>query len=149
MATEISKKWHQKPGGVVLLLIFFFPVGLYLMWKNKVWSKTTRWVISAIFVVGLAMNDNDSSTFSDSVNSIDETEKCIVGFDWVYPSYDNPTAAWKFSADGTFSFSTTMFGGSGQSGNWNVTSPGKVNVSYTSSTRGQLPDDKTLTMSSC
>jgi succinate dehydrogenase hydrophobic anchor subunit len=49
MDNKTEKKWYQKPTAVVLLLIFFFPVGLYLMWKHEVWSKTARWTISAVF----------------------------------------------------------------------------------------------------
>lgn len=62
---EIQQKWYQKPVTVVLFLIFFFPIGLYLMWKNDLWSKTTRVIVSVFFgllVLGNLVNDKKSST---------------------------------------------------------------------------------------
>lgn len=42
---------------IILLLIYFFPVGLYLMWKRKSsWSKTVKMVITAILVVIIIAN---------------------------------------------------------------------------------------------
>jgi hypothetical protein len=86
---------------------------------------------------------------SDGVATNEGTKNCIEGYDWVYPSSSNPTSAWKFSSDGSFNFSTTMFGGMSTWGNWYVISPGKIKISYTRSSEGVVPDDKDLTMSSC
>lgn len=33
---------------VIFLLIFFFPLGLYCLWKGQHFSKTVRWVITAL-----------------------------------------------------------------------------------------------------
>lgn len=70
------KKWYQQTGGVVVLLILFFPVGLYLMWKNAVFSKTVRWIITGFFVIAIIANmgrekksDSTSSTHSPSNQS--------------------------------------------------------------------------------
>ena len=38
-------KWYQTEGGIIALLILFFPVGLYLMWQYPEWSKKTKWII--------------------------------------------------------------------------------------------------------
>lgn len=63
MDNQTEKKWYQKPTAVVLLLIFFFPVGIYLMWKHDVWSKTTRWIISGVFALAVIANaGKDEST---------------------------------------------------------------------------------------
>lgn len=43
-----QKEWYQKPLGIVLTLIFFFPVGLYLMWKYATWPKSAKWVVTGI-----------------------------------------------------------------------------------------------------
>ena len=86
---------------------------------------------------------------SDGVATNEGTKNCIEGYDWVYPSSSNPTSAWKFSSDGSFNFSTTMFGGMSTWGNWYVISPGKIKISYTRSSEGVVPDDQVLTMSSC
>lgn len=44
-----QQKLSQKTWFVVLLLIFFFPVGLYLMWNNKKFNMVARIIISAFF----------------------------------------------------------------------------------------------------
>ena len=90
-----------------------------------------------------------SSVTSSSVATIEGTKSCLIGYDWVYPSGNSPTGAWKFSSDGTFNSSTTAFGGMSTWGNWSVTSPGEVKVSYTRTTEGIIPNDQILTMSSC
>jgi len=152
MENQSEKKWYQKPVTVVLFLIFFFPVGLYLMWKHELWSKTARWIISAVFALAVIANagKDDSTTSSNiSINTIEGTQSCLVGYDWVYPSGSNPIGAWKFSSDGTFNSSTTAFGGMSTWGNWSVISPGKFRISYSRTTEGTIPDDQILTMSSC
>ncbi len=67
---ENQQKWHQKPVTAVLFLIFFFPVGLYLMWKNNLWSKTTRVIVSVVFTLLIIVNvgKNESSNLSNSSN---------------------------------------------------------------------------------
>lgn len=124
------------------------------MWKNEIWSKQTRWIITgllALLIISNSGKNNSNSISNESaeVESIEETKKCLVGFDWVYPNSSNPTGAWKFSSDGTFNYSTTMFGGMSTWGNWQVISPGKIKVSYTKTTEGTIPNDQILTMSSC
>lgn len=76
MENQSEKKWYQKPITVVLFLIFFFPVGLYLMWKHELWSKTARWIISAVFALAIIANaGKDKSTTSiPNSNSSTETE---------------------------------------------------------------------------
>ena len=95
-------------------------------------------------------NDGIETTeTSSSVDTINGTKSCLVGYDWTYPSSSNPSGAWKFSSDGTFNSSSTMFGGMSTWGNWVVTSPGKIKVSYTRTTEDTIPSDQILTMSSC
>lgn len=63
MENQTELKWHQKPTQIILLLIFFFPVGLYFMWKNEMWSKTTRWIITGTIAFAVITNiGNDSSS---------------------------------------------------------------------------------------
>ena len=72
MEVQSEQKWHQKPSGIIILLILFFPIGLYLMWKNKHWSPTTRWVVTGVIVILLiasAGNENSSTSPSDSSSS--------------------------------------------------------------------------------
>ncbi len=39
-------KWHKKPLNIIIALFIFFPVGIYFMWKNQIWTKKVRWVIT-------------------------------------------------------------------------------------------------------
>jgi len=72
MDNQTERKWYQKPVTVVLFLILFFPAGLYLMWKNELWSKTSRIVVSVFFgllVLGNINKANETnSNFSNSSN---------------------------------------------------------------------------------
>ena len=95
------------------------------------------------------IQSKDSSKTSASVETTEGTKSCLIGYDWVYPSSSNPSGAWKFSSDGTFNSSTTMFGGMSAWGNWSVTSAGKIQISYTKTTEGTIPGNQMLTMSSC
>lgn len=58
------KKWYQKTGGIIVLLIFFFPVGLYLMWKHAPWSKVVKWITTGFFTLVLigSFNSDKSNT---------------------------------------------------------------------------------------
>jgi hypothetical protein len=71
MENQSNLKWYQKTSGVIVLLILFFPVGLYLMWKNELWSKQTRWIVTGVFalmVIANASNSN-SNNLENSSNS--------------------------------------------------------------------------------
>jgi hypothetical protein len=157
---ESEKKWYQQPLGVGVLLWLFFPVGLYFMWKEKVWTSKTRIIITSVIslfiIAGFAGKKDNTSIQSENVSSqlneslsTEETGDCLVGYDWVYPSMSKPTGAWKFSNDGTFNYSTTMFGGMSNWGNWKIISPGKIQISYTRSSEGIIPGDEVLTLSDC
>ena len=105
--------------------------------------------VAVFLVMAFGSDDEGAGETSSSVASIEGTKSCLIGYDWVYPSGSSPTGAWKFSSDGTFNSSTTAFGGMSTWGNWSVTSPGEVKVSYTRTTEGIIPNDQILTMSSC
>ncbi len=46
-----GKKWYQKTGWIILLLILFFPVGLFLMWKYTNWKKPIKGIITALILI--------------------------------------------------------------------------------------------------
>lgn len=71
MENQSTLKWYQKPITVILFLIFFFPVGIFLMWKYDLWSKTTRALVSVFFglMVVSNMNKNTDLAQSGSVES--------------------------------------------------------------------------------
>ncbi len=61
MENQTELKWYQKPTGIIILLIVFFPVGLFLMWKNEIWTKKTRWIVTgAIALLFIASAGGDS-----------------------------------------------------------------------------------------
>ena len=68
MENQTELKWFQKQTGVIILLILFFPVGLYLMWKNQLWTKKTRWIVSGVIAVLVIANygKQPMSSFSSS-----------------------------------------------------------------------------------
>lgn len=45
------KKWYQKTGWIIALLILFFPVGLFLMWKYTNWKKPIKGIITALILL--------------------------------------------------------------------------------------------------
>ena len=66
------------------------------------------------------------------IKTIDQTKKCIIGFDWLIYKNGSLDKAWKFSKDGTFSYSQMSPMGS-LWGKWSVTAPGIIMIVYTKS----------------
>ena len=78
MENQTEPKWFQKPTGAIILLVLFFPVGLYLMWKNQFWTKKTRWIVTVFFgllAISMASKDKTSSpsSYSDSSSTSNES----------------------------------------------------------------------------
>lgn len=86
---------------------------------------------------------------SKEIKTIEETKNCLIGFEWFYPNKSKPTGVWKFSSDGTFIYSSTLIGGFKTWGNWEVFSPQEINISYTGTDKGSVPNDQTLKLTSC
>lgn len=66
---ETKKKWYQTSWATILFLIFFFPVGLFLMWKYTGWPKVTKWVVTgvfAFFILVSAFGSDSSKTASST-----------------------------------------------------------------------------------
>ncbi|MFT3952743.1 MAG: DUF4236 domain-containing protein [Oscillospiraceae bacterium] len=54
-----TKTWF-----IVLMLILFFPVGLFLMWKKSSWNIIVKWLITAFFAlvtIGIAVTRADGT----------------------------------------------------------------------------------------
>lgn len=69
---ETKKKWYQTTGGIIALLILFFPVGLYLMWKHASWNKTAKWIVTgvfAFFVLVSAFSPDSTKTASTTTQN--------------------------------------------------------------------------------
>ena len=82
-----KKDFSSMSAAVIFLLIFFFPLGLFLMWRNTQWSSKIKWSVSAIFA-SLAVistflpNDNVKThnySSSDNEDWEEGKEKCIKG----------------------------------------------------------------------
>jgi len=65
-------KWYQKKKGILILLIFFFPVGIYQMFKNEIWTLQTRVLITLIifFPYGLYVMWKEKNLWSKKVKII-------------------------------------------------------------------------------
>lgn len=62
-----QSKWYQKPVTVILFLIFFFPVGLYLMWQHNLWNKPVRIIISGLIGLILILNNSNNGNKKPSL----------------------------------------------------------------------------------
>jgi hypothetical protein len=100
-----------------------------------------------VFVLLAVLHQSCGS--SGTSESVSDPATCLVGVDWVYPSADSPTGAWKFSSDGTFNSSTTMFGGMSSWGNWEHLGDGKISITYTRGTEDYLPEPQVIELSGC
>ncbi|MGI8419223.1 MAG: hypothetical protein ACR2LN_01110 [Candidatus Levyibacteriota bacterium] len=56
-----------------VLLVLFFPVGLYLMWAKTDWNKKVKWGITAVFgvflLIGIAGQGREAQSTSDQTTS--------------------------------------------------------------------------------
>lgn len=73
-----KEKWYNSTGIIVLLLIFFWPVGLILTWINPKWSTKVKGIITAVIgsmaVIGILMVFAAVTVFVGTVDkAINET----------------------------------------------------------------------------
>lgn len=50
-----NEKWYQKTWFIIIMLIFLFPVGLFLMWKYKKFNKIARYIITGLFALAFVV----------------------------------------------------------------------------------------------
>jgi hypothetical protein len=43
---RLGEGWYKKEPYIVVLLILFFPIGLYLMWRYAHWSRQAKWIVT-------------------------------------------------------------------------------------------------------
>lgn len=61
---------------IIISLIFFFPLGLYTMWKEKeIWSNKIKTIITLIILCVIVFGTNDTSK---SKNYSTSTNKCLL-----------------------------------------------------------------------
>ena len=93
LSKHSSEKWYKKTGWIFALLIFFFPVGLFLMWKYTNWSTVAKSIISAVIgilaIIGL---QNPSPTLeSITISSITQGQ-LEVNQDYIINIDGNPAS---------------------------------------------------------
>lgn len=44
----MSRPWYQTNAGVIVLLVLFFPIGLYFMWEHTDWNKNIKTGLSIV-----------------------------------------------------------------------------------------------------
>ena len=80
-------KWYTKTGWIIALLILFFPVGIYLMWKYTDWNTIVKAIISGFFAILLLselinpsekpVGNMETQTVVESAVEISEIESTI------------------------------------------------------------------------
>ncbi len=92
---SMDKKWYEQTWVIVLFLIFFWPVGLFLMWRFADWKKAVKTivtvVISAYFVICIiigivmmafifnAFSEQSSLSNADPIGIEDELDQDDIG----------------------------------------------------------------------
>lgn len=123
-----NNKWYKSTWFTILMLVIFFPVGLFLMWKYmnwKTWVKVVITVAIALIVIGnmgkspstnksnnsnevkneqSSSNDNEQNTASNDDNISNNTEENESS----NKSDDNPTREQKSALNKAKTYSDTM-----------------------------------------
>lgn len=73
----MEKKFHETNLFVILALILFFPVGIYLMFKNKHFSKLIRITITVVFAALLVIgvftpNTQEATSEPETIETVEE-----------------------------------------------------------------------------
>lgn len=76
--TPTEKKFYQKNWFIILLLILFWPVGLFLMWKYAEWKKPVKIIISCLAAISLIFAFIPTSSDESSDISYDATEETVT-----------------------------------------------------------------------
>ena len=66
-------KWYQKPVCIVVLLIVFFPVGLYLMWRYTKWHNIVKAIATGLVLLVVIPFLVNAFSSNDSVEKIHQT----------------------------------------------------------------------------
>lgn len=82
----LSKKWYQRAPGIIALLIFFFPAGLFLMWKYARWNQKVKWIITGLFAFFFLFTINGPSYKDNSSKVAGITEQSQTTTNQVSPS---------------------------------------------------------------
>ena len=75
-----EKKWFHKKNGIILLIWLIFPLGLYLMWKESIFTKKIRLFVSlgitsilaAIIYSSLFVEPDPDRNYKEWTNKFDQ-----------------------------------------------------------------------------
>ena len=72
--TEQKPGWYENKAAVILWLVFFFPAGLYGIWKSSQFSDKAKWIVTGffaflIFIAGIGDNKKNRSEVSNQSSS--------------------------------------------------------------------------------
>ena len=74
-------EFYEKDWFIILMLIVFFPVGLFLMWKYSKWHKTAKIIISVFFAVMVIFSNGskesknvETKNTNAEVETVDKTK---------------------------------------------------------------------------
>ena len=91
-----EKKIYQKTWFIILLLIIFWPVGLFLMWKYADWKKAVKIVITVLVAVCMIFafipsTNNDTSSDTSYETSEDTSDELETEETTTEPTTTEPT----------------------------------------------------------
>lgn len=70
---KYKNSWYKSSWAILLLLILFFPVGLFLMWKYANWNKKVKWGVTGFFAlmtfIGVVNPDSQSTPATTNKNN--------------------------------------------------------------------------------
>lgn len=69
-------KWYQQSWGIVLLIVVFFPIGLYQMWKHAKWHFAVKAGVTlfyALLLFGKKPEKQEKAIVADQSEVLDET----------------------------------------------------------------------------
>lgn len=121
-----TDKWYTKTWVIVLFLIFFFPIGLFLMWRYKEWGKITKIVITVVIALmaiwGLISPNSTKSTpaappVKTTAPAKQETKKETEKATPVLEAYESDYSAGIYTAGIDFPAGTYMLTAVSGSGN--------------------------------
>ena len=71
-------KIYEKNWFIILMLVVFFPVGLFLMWKYSKWHKTVKIIISVLFAAAVIFSDGSKESKNiETKNTNTEVETTV------------------------------------------------------------------------
>lgn len=83
---QIDKKWYDNKFITHLLLVIFFPVGLYALWQSRTiakwWKITATILIGLIVIANLGGNDKNSSTYTRTDKETAKTKQWTVVYEF-------------------------------------------------------------------